>query len=163
MKKLLLVGVVGAILFFVMHDSNMSELMDIDEPLVASENSGEFFIEPGRGDVIEMDDYVKQGLITVIHINDKSCDRCRYLNKFITQHLKFRPDIAVVQIPAPGVAGYSPEYRGKPMHVDFVPYILIFDREGNLMASDEKDNAGEDLLRDWINEEVARQNKMLRS
>ena len=146
------------------HETVVDRLMDVEHPIQATEASGVQYYDPEPGSVFDMADLAEPGLITVVHLYKPSCRGCKIMDKELDKLLSIRPDIAIRQVPSPGVIGYQAVSQGEELNVNFVPFILVFDGTGQQLASDNgEENEGEDLLVDWLNSEVDRKNDELRA
>lgn len=161
-KFLILIAIVAAIWHFA-YESTMDKLMKVEYPIAVQSGSGEQYYDPKRYSVVDMDDMREPGLVTLVHLYKKGCRGCETLNNNIGKLVQYRPDVAVLQIPAPGMANYTANYKGEKLNVKFLPFVMIFDREGNLLASDDgKEHEGFDLFYEWMQEEVDRKNEQIR-
>ena len=161
-NKFLILIVVLAIWHFA-YESTMDKLTQVEYPIVVQEGSGEQYFDPKPDSVVDMDEMKEAGLVTFVHLYKKGCRGCEILNSNLDKLMSLRPDIAVVQIPSPGVANYEARYKGEKLNINSVPFVMIFDREGNLLASDNGDERhGVELSIEWLNEEVDRKNKQLK-
>ena len=162
-NKFLIIIVVIVAIWYLAYESVMDKLMKVEYPITVQEASGEQYYDPKRYSVVDMEDMRVSGLATVIHLYKKGCRGCEILNSNLGKLMSLRPDIAVVQIPSPWVVNYKATYKGNKLNIKSVPFVMIFDREGNLLASDDgKDRHGVDLSIEWLNEEVGRKNEQLR-
>ena len=149
--------------WFLNRETLVDRLMHVNFPIATSINSGKQYYDPERNEMVDMSRLIEDGLVTVIHLSKSSCNGCKILNRNIDKLLSIRPDIAVVEIPAPGSVGYKAMNRGKELNVKFVPFILIYDKSGKLVAVNDGDKReGTDLFMEWINEEINRKNMQLR-
>lgn len=98
------------------------------------------------------------GVVTVVYFHDRECTGCATLDSNLSEFLKVRPDVAVRKVSmSPGSNGYTKAIRDYRWNIFSAPTILIFDRNTNLIAADEKlNNAGYDLLIEWISRELNR-------
>ena len=162
-KNIVFVLIAVGIFFFIFQKNTIERLMDVEYPIVATDESGEKEFTPDRGSVVEMSDLIEPGLINIIHLYRSSCAGCQIMDSNIAKLLAIRPDVAVTLIPSPGVIGYQARSLGKVLEIQFVPFIIIFDRNGDQLAiNDGENSAGTDFIYDWLNAEVDRINKQKR-
>ena len=162
-NKFLILIVVAAAIWHFAYESTMDKLMKVEYPIAVQESSGEQYYDPERYSVVDMNDMSETGLVTLVHLYKKGCRGCEIFNSNLGKLMSLRPDIAVVQIPTPGVANYNATYKGEKLNIKSVPFVMIFDQEGNLLASNDGDERhGVELSIEWLNEEVDRKNKQLK-
>ncbi|MBI3283636.1 MAG: hypothetical protein HYZ65_02115 [Burkholderiales bacterium] len=96
------------------------------------------------------------GVLTVVYFHDENCSGCHQLDQNIADFLRVRPDVAIRKVHiSPGNNGYSKAIRDYRWKIYMAPCILIFGKDGKLIAADEKTNAaGQDLLEEWIFKEL---------
>lgn len=97
------------------------------------------------------------GVITVVYFHDENCSGCRQLDQNLTDFLSVRPDVAVRKVsmsPEPRY-GYAQAIRNYQSKIYMAPFILIFGKNGKVIAADDKlDGAGYELLQEWIAREL---------
>jgi hypothetical protein len=96
------------------------------------------------------------GVTTVVYFHDETCHGCVSMDRNISDFVRIRPDVAVrkVRISLNGNAYYNAikDFKWK---IFVMPCILVFDRDGTLIAGDERtDVAGSDLLEEWMAREA---------
>ncbi len=164
MKSLIIfVTIATAIYFFVTRETVIDRFMNVDYPTVVTEDSGVKEYTPERGKVVEMSDLAVSGLINIIHIYKPSCNGCKIMNRNIGKLLALRPDIAVTPVVSSSVVSYQARSLDEILNIKFVPFIIVFDRNGVQVAiNDGDDRSGTDFVSDWLNAEVAKKNKQLK-
>lgn len=103
----------------------------------------------------------ERGVITVVYFHDDTCPGCLKLDRDLEDFLRVRPDVAVrkVRMSLDGDAYYQ-TIRNYQWPVYMAPCILLFGKNGKLIAADKKTNSdGQDLLEEWIYEELRRAGK----
>lgn len=99
------------------------------------------------------------GVNTIVYFHDKNCHACVQLDQNLVDFLRQRPDVAVrkVSMTVEGDAYYQ-AIRDFKWKVWMAPAILIFDRQGKLIAADNgTDFAGGELLDDWMEKEAKKE------
>jgi hypothetical protein len=96
------------------------------------------------------------GVITVVYFHDDTCAGCLQLDQNLNEFLPIRPDVAVRKIRiSPGNNGYSKAIKDYQWRIYMSPCILIYGKNGKLIAADDRTNsAGQDLLEKWIYREL---------
>lgn len=162
-SKIIIIITLGIIFWFLNRETLVDKLMQADFPITASTKSGKQYYDPERNETVDMSRLIEDGLVTVIHLSKSSCNGCKIFNRNIDKLLLIRPDVAVVEVPAPGSVGYRATNRGKELNVKFVPFILIYDKTGKLVAVNDGDKReGTDIFMEWLSEEIDRKNTQLR-
>jgi hypothetical protein len=96
--------------------------------------------------------------ITVVVFHDDTCPNCGELDRNLEDFGRLRPDVAIrkIHITLNGDAYYQ-AIRDYRWNIYLMPCVLIYDRDGKLVAADEKTNAdGGDMLTRWMNREADR-------
>ena len=162
-SKILLVTLIVIGMFFTLRETLMDKLMEVEFPISIKEGSGIQFYDPKRNSTADVADQLEHGLVTVVYFYKSSCKSCQIFDTNLNKMVSFRPDIAVTKIPGPGIGGFNAAYMGKELNIRFLPFIMIFDREGKLVAEDNGDkHEGYDLFYEWLEEEVDRKNAQLK-
>lgn len=162
-NKIVLVFLIGIVVWFINRETVIDKLMAVEFPIATTQKSGIQFYDPERYETVDMAEQIEKGVVTLVHLYKTSCRGCTVLNTNIDKLVRFRPDVAVTKIPAPGVANYKATYMGEKLNVKFLPFVMIFDREGKLVASDDGEkHEGFDLFYEWLQEEVDRKNSQLK-
>jgi len=110
---------------------------------------GNRFVEVDRDKLpITPKDLAESGVVTVVYFHDDTCYGCGRLDRDLNDFLRVRPDVAVrkVRMSLNGDAYYQAikDYQWK---IYTAPCILIFGKDGKLIAADERTNStGQDLL-----------------
>jgi hypothetical protein len=96
------------------------------------------------------------GVTTVVYFHDDACSGCLQLDANLVDFLRVRPDVAVRKIRmSPDDNGYTKAIRDYRWRVWAAPCILIFGKNGQLIAADDRtDWRGQDLLEEWIAAEL---------
>ena len=163
MKKYLFLFVIAGVIFWLASKESMiDKLMAVEFPIQESEKVEVRLFEPERGSVVDMSALTSLGRITVVHLHKPSCRGCQIFTNNIAKLQSIRPDVAVTQVDS--IAGtYTPTNQGVDLNVKFVPFVLIFDETGKLLAADDGDEKeGRNLFSDWLNAEIDRKNKQMR-
>jgi len=162
-KKIFLIIFVGIVYLFFSRETDVDKLMDVQFPITISEGSGIQFFDPEKQSTVDMADQLEQGLVTVVYLYKSTCKSCQIFDTNLNKLVSFRPDVAVTKIPGPGIGRYKAKYMGEKLNVRFLPFIMIFDRDGRLVSSDNGENhEGYDLFYEWLQEEVDRKNAQLK-
>lgn len=162
-NKVFLVVLFVVVFLFISRETVVDKLMEVEYPISTTQNSGIQFYDPERSSTVDMADQSENGLVSVVYLYKSSCKSCQVFDKNLAKLVRFRPDIAVAKIPGPGIGQYYANYMGEKLNVRFLPFIMIFDREGNLIASDDGEkHDGYDLFYEWLREEVDRKNAQLK-
>jgi hypothetical protein len=96
------------------------------------------------------------GVMTVVYFHDDACAGCLQLDRNLAEFLRVRPDVAVRKIRmSPDDNGYTKAIKDYRWRVWAAPCILIFGKNGRLIAADDRtDWRGQDLLEEWIAAEL---------
>lgn len=99
----------------------------------------------------------ESGVISVVYFYDENCPSCRNLDRNLADFLRMRPDVAVRKVRVgPNESDYAKANRDYRWRVFMSPCILIFGKDGRLIAADDRtDTTGQKLLYKWMNEELA--------
>lgn len=164
MKNKIILGVVLVLAYlFISRETVIDKLMDVDFPISVTQESGIQFYDPEHYSTVDMADQPEMGLVSVVYLYKASCKSCQVFDKNLNKLVGLRPDVAVTKIPGPGIGRYKATYMGEKLNVRFLPFIMIFDREGKLVVSDEGEkHEGYDLFYEWLNDEVDRKNVQLK-
>lgn len=125
----------------------------------AEVQAGDRFVEvaPSRFPITPKE-LAEPGMITIVYFHDETCPGCIKLDRDLADFRQVRPDVAVrkVRITLNGDAYYE-AIKNYQWEIYAAPFILIFGKDGKLIAADEKTNfAGQDLLEEWIGEELSK-------
>lgn len=98
----------------------------------------------------------ESGVITVVYFHDETCHGCAMLDRQLKDFLPLRPDVAVRKVHiSVGKDAYSEAIRNYRWKIYMAPCVLIFGKNGKLIAADKgTDGAGQELLEEWIAEEL---------
>jgi len=164
MKIKIILGIVLVVIYlFVSSETEVDKLMDVEFPISIKEQSGIQFYDPEYNSIVDMADQLERGLVSVVYLYKASCKSCQIFDKNLAKLVSLRPDISVTKIPSPGIGRYRANYMGEKLNVKFLPFVMIFDREGKLIAADNgKIYQGRGLFHEWLNEEVDRKNDQLK-
>lgn len=162
-NKIFLVILICFIAWFVSRETVIDKLMAVEFPITITQNSGIRFYDPEYHSTVDMADQPETGLASIVYLYKASCKSCQIFDKNLSKFVRFRPDVAVTKIPGPGIGRYNAAYMGEKLNVRFLPFIMIFDRNGKLLASDSGEtHEGYDLFYEWLQEEVDRKNAQLK-
>ena len=152
-RKLLLgVFLFGGAYYFWKRPSKMEYLVKSKAP-VDPEKSGLVLVSIPEDELpIFSDRLAFIGLVTVLYFRDPNCPGVSILDRNLIDFLKYRPDVAVRQIALePSRNGYLKAIRGYRLNIWTSPFIVIFDKAGKVLASDNKlVSDGAELLDAWI-------------
>lgn len=152
-RKLLLgVFLFGGAYYFWKRPSKMEYLVKSKAP-VDPEKSGLVLVSIPEDELpIFSDRLAFRGLVTVLYFRDPNCPGVSILDRNLIDFLKYRPDVAVRQIALePSRNGYLKAIRGYRLNIWTSPFIVIFDKAGKVLASDNKlVSDGAELLDAWI-------------
>lgn len=150
------VALAAAIFFFATRKSDLDILM-VPAANFTQEQVGNRFVEidprllpttPGF--------FAERGVVTVVYFHDDQCPGCLQLDKNLIDFLRVRPDVAVrkISMSLNGDA-YWKAIHDYQWRIYMAPCILIFGKNGKLIAADDKtDASGYDLLMTWMNKEL---------
>ena len=157
MKKLVIFAVViGAGWYWFGPGSDVRALMADDPPYIETENSGIFDVQPNAKDEKDIRIFSEPGRFTVIHLYDKKCSACRGMYPHIERLYELRPDVAIKLLHVTKNY-YSIIGKHYGLDVPHVPFTVILDKQGEIIASDDgHENAGYDLFYEWLNAEQKR-------
>lgn len=162
MKKITLLIIIAVISFYIFNKETTIDLfMEVEFPIVASEESGIKEFSPKRGSIVEMTDLIEPGLLNIIHMYRANCGACREMDKLLNQLVSIRPDVAITLIPSVGTVGYQARNKGKVLEIQLLPMVIIFDRLGKQVAINDDDGGseGSDFVYNWLKAEIKRLNK----
>ena len=102
-----------------------------------------------------LSNYCEPGRITVFAFTSDRCPGCQQLKTLLGTFTGLRPDVAVRIVDLGD--NWSGDYRTMyGINLRSVPHVMIYDAAGELVAGDDGDKAGLDLLCEWMNAEVRR-------
>ena len=155
---IVLVLVAAGILYLATRKSTLDVLMTPETHYTAQQTGNRFVdVDPAILPV-SPDHFAESGVITVVYFHDDTCPGCRSLDQELDAFLRVRPDVAVRKI-AMTLNGdaYYDVIRNYRWRVYTAPCILIFGKNGELIAADDRtDSAGQDLLEEWMSKELER-------
>jgi hypothetical protein len=145
-----------AIYFLAIRKSDLDVLM-VPATNYTDAQVGNRFIEvdPNRLPITPQQ-LAEPGVITVVYFHDETCPGCLQLDQNLNEFLAVRPDVAVRKIRISlGTNAYSKSIRDYQWKIYMAPCILIYGKNGKLIAADDRTNsAGQDLLETWITKEL---------
>lgn len=96
------------------------------------------------------------GVNTVVYFHDEKCPSCRVLDGNLADFLRARPDVSVRKVRVgPEEKDYAKANVDYQWRIFMSPCILIFNKDGKLVAADDRtETTGQKLLYQWINAEL---------
>lgn len=156
MKHLLILALIAiAIVVLLTRKTELDVLM---EPVThyTETQTGNRFIDPASLHLpVEPRQLAEPGVTSVVYFHDDQCPGCISLDKNLADFLRLRPDVAVRKVEIkPGQDALSEAIRNYRWRIYMTPCILIFDKDGKLVAADDRTDAtGQNLLERWMEEE----------
>lgn len=155
-KFLISVAIVGAGWYWFGPKSDLEILMAGEPPFIETKNSGIFDVRPSRTDDPDIRIFSESGRITLVQFYDEKCKPCRQMFGRIDNLSHMRPDVAIKLLHV-SKNYYSIVGEHYGLDVPHVPFTVILDKEGEILASDDgHENAGYDLFYEWFNAERRR-------
>ncbi|MFZ6752811.1 TlpA family protein disulfide reductase [Undibacterium sp. Dicai25W] len=159
MKHILIFLTIGVSILILATRKSALDIVLLSTVNYSSEQVGNRFLEVEESRLpISPKDLVQPGVITIIYFHDIKCPGCLKMDRDMEDFVKIRPDVAIRKI-AMSVDGdaYNKAIRDYRWKIYSAPCILIFGKNGKLIAADEKLNfAGSELLREWMEKEFER-------
>jgi hypothetical protein len=153
---IVLVLVAAGILYLATRKSSLEILMTPEQQYTAQQTGNRFVnVDPALLPVSPAH-FAVPGVITVVYFHDDNCPGCHRLDQELDDFLRVRPDVAVRKI-AMALNGdaYYDAIKNYRWRIYTAPCILIFGKDGKLIAADERtDSTGQDLLEEWISKEL---------
>jgi len=158
--SIVLLLIAAAIYLYEGEKTTIEKLMDVEYPIFISKDSGFQEYTPKEGAVINMAELIEPGHINIIHLYNPTCDGCTIMDNNLNKMLLIRPDIAITAVLSPHMVNYQAKIADRILNVKYVPFIIIYNRKGELVAvNDGDEREASALLYEWLNEEVRRKNK----
>lgn len=148
----LLIGV-GTYQIYYKQKPSQEILMDVGPSEIINTSSGGIVdIDPREIDYTDVTQFAETGLLTVVILYDDTCRKCQILHGKLGKFTKRRPDVSIKIVHVGHVYDYSSPMG---MDVDFLPYVTILDRKGQILVQDRlKPSEGYDQLHKWMRAEM---------
>ena len=143
----------GGAYYYWKRPSKLDYLMKSKGPVVPGKSGLAIVVIPDDELPIFSDRLAILGVVTVLYFRDPNCSATASTDRDLAEFLKYRPDVAVRQIPMEPSphGGYLKAIHDYRLNIWTSPFIVLFDKQGKILASDDKlESAADDLLYSWM-------------